>query len=157
VNELLSQMKEVDLKLMRMVAIYVLVYKDEIVYVGQTRDPGTRIRTHLRGTATKKRKRFHRAFLIEVPARQAAAYEGALIRRFAPKYNTTAPGSMWDDEKILARLGLAKNEQARRLMFRRRQKVLSRRRQTRSRSRFRRILLRAAIRTAQQVELERAS
>lgn len=61
--------------------VYFLSKDGEIVYVGQSKSVGGRLRSH-RGT-----KEFDKVFAISVPAKRLNEVEGALIRLLNPKLN----------------------------------------------------------------------
>lgn len=85
--------------------VYLLISGDEIVYVGSSRFVHARFESH-----TNDGKEFDRALWFRVPPESMLAYEGALIRRLAPRYNTSAPAYRGDDAAILAILGLPAHE-----------------------------------------------
>jgi hypothetical protein len=120
-RSLLAQMAEVDLAplLDQRKFIYVLVLGDEIVYVGQTGNVLQRCLAHRSGaTYANGRvmcavKEFDRAFQIEVAVGDVDAYEGALIRRFNPRYCGASRADESRDVEILARFGLEPDPVAR--------------------------------------------
>lgn len=68
--------------------VYFLTDGPEVVYVGQSIAPVTRISGHV----SKGEKRFGRAYLVPVPATRLDAVEGALIRILRPRYNFPTTG-----------------------------------------------------------------
>jgi hypothetical protein len=83
--------------------VYLLLFRGEVVYVGQSLNIESRIQGHLgRGD-----KLFDRALWIEVAAEDMDAYEGALIRAFSPKLNgRRVPKNEARDREVLAKLGI---------------------------------------------------
>lgn len=87
-------------------AVYFLVRDSEVVYVGQSTNPLTRVQSHADRVA------FHRAFALPVPVEHLNAVEGALIRLFNPVHNAThaytgakyAPSERSPDREVLAAL-----------------------------------------------------
>jgi len=84
--------------------IYFLVWRGQIMYIGQSVNPYVRIATH-----AKDGKAFTRAYFLPVPRGELDAVEGALIRALKPRLNgrganggVIAPTEV-DDEKSLAR------------------------------------------------------
>lgn len=75
--------------------IYFLVKNGEVVYVGQSVNPGFRIATHM----ADDRKDFDSAFLVPVPASRLNDVEGAMIRLLRPRLNggkrAGTPGQYW--------------------------------------------------------------
>jgi predicted GIY-YIG superfamily endonuclease len=88
--------------------IYVLIEKGEVVYVGQTVNLAGRIGNHSTNQERSRRraKVFDRVLALDVPREDAAAYEGALIRRFNPPDCKGSPQDRGNDEDILSRFGL---------------------------------------------------
>lgn len=105
-----ASMREVDLSVIAcptaMQSVYVLVNGDRIIYVGRTVTLLQRIATHRSGTTNDLPKIFDRAFAIEMPAVDAHACEGALIRRFNPLLCAGAPTDNGRDLEMLQRFGL---------------------------------------------------
>jgi hypothetical protein len=72
--------------------IYILTSADEIVYIGQTGDLQKRLSAHrdgqfwAKGVSRVEPKEFDRVFTLSVPVADVLAFEGALIRRFSPRY-----------------------------------------------------------------------
>ncbi len=66
-------------------AVYALVDKGEIVYVGQSVSPSARIRTHLADKA------FTQVFILPTAAAELSRVEGELIRALRPVLNSTLP------------------------------------------------------------------
>ena len=69
----------------RIAGIYLLYYEREIVYVGQSVNLITRIRSH----ADEGRKNFDAVGIIRVPLEYLDDVETAFIRVFEPRYNRT--------------------------------------------------------------------
>lgn len=91
------------------VGIYFLFDGNEVVYVGQSTDVPARVYAHQsRRDHRKKRLRmkWDRALWIAVDEADLDAYEGALIRRLTPRYNTGAPRDTSRDQEICDRLAL---------------------------------------------------
>lgn len=86
--------------------IYVLADGDRVVYVGRTTNLMRRITAHRFGSRLEPAKKFDRAWHLPVCSANAAAYEGALVRRFDPPLVDHAPADESRDIEILARLGL---------------------------------------------------
>lgn len=91
--------------------IYFVCDGDEVIYVGQSVNPGARLATHDKGFAEYE---CLRVFLLPWPRYDLNRLEGAIIRRLRPrlngKYTTgtiTAPGSSADDLAVLCKVGLA--------------------------------------------------
>ena len=84
-------------------AIYFLVEEDEVVYIGQSTNPASRV------TAHGSTKIFDRVFLLPVPRSALNGVEGALIRLLQPKLNggeghkwgLQAPGDKENDKDFL--------------------------------------------------------
>jgi hypothetical protein len=87
--------------------IYVLLLRDVVVYIGRTGSLKSRLRNHLCGNSCTAQKDFDRVLSLEVPRADAAAYEGALIRRFHPTHFSRAPIDTGRDAEMLDRLGVA--------------------------------------------------
>lgn len=81
--------------------VYVLVDKDEIVYIGSSVDIRKRVYAHRRERA------FNRALSMSLPRNIMHVYEAALIRCLRPAGNMLVPGigDLFDAE-ILYGLGL---------------------------------------------------
>jgi len=87
-------------------AVYFLVEKDKVVYIGQSTNPASRVAAH------DNIKVFDRVFILPVPRSVLDGVEGALIRLLQPKLNggernqvnkgLQAPGDPADDEDYLA-------------------------------------------------------
>jgi hypothetical protein len=87
-------------------AVYFLVEKDKVVYIGQSTNPASRVAAH------DNIKVFDRVFILPVPRSALNGVEGALIRLLQPKLNggernqknkgLQAPGDPADDEDYLA-------------------------------------------------------
>ena len=86
-------------------AIYFLVDNDRVVYIGQSCNPASRVKTH------EDNKVFDRVYLLPVPRPALNGVEGALIRLLQPELNggdsrktggLQAPGNPDEDEKFIA-------------------------------------------------------
>lgn len=112
-----ASMIEVDLSVIAKkhttASIYVLVDNGEIVYIGRTVALISRLITHRIGTPADEPKQFDRVLAVEVPLRDAAAYEGALIRRFDPPLCVGSPSDETRDAEVLAALGLCFDQASR--------------------------------------------
>jgi len=115
IEALVSNMQEIDLLAAteRMGWVYVLSDKGQVVYVGQTVNVTQRIGAHQHGTKRDDAKKFDRAFRVEVSLGDMSALEGALIRRFNPRYCEVAPKDESRDVEMLARLDLELDPMAR--------------------------------------------
>lgn len=81
-----------------LIGVYFLVESDEVVYVGQSVNTTSRIRSHL----SENQKRFDRSFMMPVPETELDAIEGAFIRALKPKYNSShGLGAPACDESII--------------------------------------------------------
>ena len=124
-----AQMREVDVSSLgvpRTKFVYALFSEGEIVYVGQTASLAPRLLQHrVGGTPFCAAKTFDRAFALELPAEDAAAYEGALIRRFNPPLCVGAPKDESRDAEVLARLGLDYDQSKRDAFADRRRKAFT--------------------------------
>ena len=85
-------------------AIYFLVENDKVVYIGQSCNPASRVRTH------EDNKVFDRVYVLPVPRSALNGVEGALIRLLQPELNggdnrkpgyIPAPGNPDEDEKFI--------------------------------------------------------
>lgn len=105
---LLNAMTEIDVAILpvKSGSIYALVDEDEIVYIGKTTNIGQRLWMHKVGTRRTPAKVFSRALRLDVPIDDLDAFEGALIRRFNPRYCNSAPANKGRDTEVLASLGL---------------------------------------------------
>lgn len=63
-----------------MTGIYFLLYRKEIVYIGQSKNLSTRIKCH-------GDKKFDTIRIIECSSKNMARYERRWILKFKPKYN----------------------------------------------------------------------
>lgn len=73
--------------------VYLLLDRDEVVYVGMSCDILPRIGDHRR----QGRKRFtHYAFVYVDAYNDAVRKEAELIARFNPKYNNSPGAALWD-------------------------------------------------------------
>lgn len=86
--------------------IYLLLDGDAVVYVGQTTSVEQRVWMHRTGTKQTPPKVFTRALCFDVPLEDLGAFEGALIRRFNPKYCASSPCAEERDAEVLASVGL---------------------------------------------------
>lgn len=123
-DALASHFYEVDYRTVRprFGAVYLLVLRGEVMYVGQTTDLDTRIAWHAEQAAmpTKERdeeivanyhcKPFDRALAMRLRVEDLDLYEGALIRALWPRYNRRAPIHSGRDNAVLAALGLAPHD-----------------------------------------------
>ncbi len=103
-------MREVDLATLTargaIESVYVLIHRDQVIYVGRTVGLISRLSSHMRGGRRAPPKVFDRALSIELPAEDAHACEGALIRRFCPRFCIGAPTDDGRDAEMLQRFGL---------------------------------------------------
>lgn len=105
----------------RFVGIYLLVDGEEIVYVGQSTNVIQRVSAHKANRNhhhERWRTKWDRAFWMPVANDDLDDYEGALIRRLTPRYNTSAPGSGLRDAEICAQFDLPPCDLARLAEFR---------------------------------------
>lgn len=72
--------------------VYFLCKGDEVVYVGQSVVPHSRIHQHAGGFSEGAQKDFDRAYMIPVPRERLSQVEGAFIRALRPKYNADRNG-----------------------------------------------------------------
>lgn len=90
--------------------VYLLVKRDEIVYIGSTADILRRLYAHVSDRRRRQRfsKRFDRVLWLELPAAVIAHYEGALVRALRPPGNSVVHVRKFDahDAEILYGLGL---------------------------------------------------
>jgi hypothetical protein len=87
--------------------VYVLAHLGEVVYVGLSKtNVWARVGEHTRTFE------FDRVFVFAVPLSELAAYEGAIARRFNPRYMTSAGKDCGRDEEILSKLGLTQDLEA---------------------------------------------
>lgn len=88
--------------------VYALIYRDEVVYVGVSRNVSGRVG----GWCGRKSRRegelfdWDRALWMPVPWSVAALYEHALIRELSPAFNSRCNDPTEHDEEILFGLGL---------------------------------------------------
>jgi hypothetical protein len=82
--------------------VYFLCDGEELVYIGQSVNPISRIATHRH----EGRKEFTHAFLLPVPEYELNNVEGAMIRHLKPKYNgrNGTPRGDESDEEVLKKL-----------------------------------------------------
>lgn len=81
-------------------AVYFLCEGENIVYIGQARNPYARVPQHrIDG------KRFDRCLLLHLPADVLDRVEGALIRVLRPPLNKGAP-CVEDPESVLCAMGI---------------------------------------------------
>lgn len=83
--------------------VYFLVYRSEVVYVGQTKDLHARVQSH------KKNKRFTRVYYIDVDKTDALLLESALIKLLAPMENSYRPidGTLTElDQAVIRKYGV---------------------------------------------------
>ena len=90
----------------RIGAIYFLINKDEIVYVGQTMRLIPRITIHLGGDVRSAVEHFDRVRFFTCDQGDLDRYEGALIRALRPRYSRRAPAWRGQDNETLRELGL---------------------------------------------------
>jgi hypothetical protein len=151
ISQLAQRMSEVDLSKLGAQSptqhVYVLILGERIIYIGRTADLNHRLTFHRFGSDRLRGKEFDRVLALELPRDDAAALEGALIRRFNPQLCGNAPTDETRDVEMLAMFSL-KYDQAAALEF----KARKRRRFTDSKSR-RQIRLLAA-RTTRRVNLQ---
>lgn len=104
----------------KFVGVYFLFDGDEIVYVGQSTDVPKRVAAHASRRDSKIRRRskkWDRSTWIPLSIGDLDAYEGALIRRLTPRYNTSAPSDSSRDVEICAALDLPVRDLARHAEF----------------------------------------
>lgn len=102
--EILSQSCIVlKLPLERKRGVYILIQSDEVVYVGSSADIDARLYDHIKGNP---KKTFDRAIWIPIPEGDLEAYEGAITRAFAPRYNSYTKRDSSRDVEILSMFGL---------------------------------------------------
>lgn len=92
----------------RFVGIYFLISKGVVVYVGKSTDIEQRMIAHWSARNSKNprtRMRFDEARWLPVDEQDLTAYEGAILRSLAPRYNRIAHPSKRDSE-IVELLGL---------------------------------------------------
>ncbi len=83
--------------------IYLLFFKEEIVYIGQSVNPYARIGQHI----SEKGLFFDKAYFIPVPKADMLYVEQVFIRTLQPKLNVTVTHDYLDgDEKILKKYGI---------------------------------------------------
>lgn len=75
--------------------IYLLFRKEEIVYIGISRNILSRIREH------RKEKSFSEVYFMETKRKDAPKLEAALIRQLRPPLNSQAFGRECEDRNIL--------------------------------------------------------
>jgi hypothetical protein len=106
-----SLCRELDLRSIhdKFFCVYFLLFRDEIVYVGQSGCIDARIAQHI----SVGDKLFDRVLWMSVDENDVDAYEGALIRALRPKHNAVrksgqmrSPANRGRDEEILNALGL---------------------------------------------------
>lgn len=116
-TKLLGNFSEVDISSAKRKSptlhVYILLAGERIVYIGRTSNLLQRIATHFYGTYNHEPKTFDRALTLEVPRHDAAALEGALIRRFDPPLCDGAPADESRDREMLASLGIEYDQAAR--------------------------------------------
>lgn len=88
------------------VGVYFLFDKEEIVYVGQSANVPSRIAAHRTKRNTWVDFVWDRAAWLPVAEDDLSAYEGALIRRLTPRYNTSTPADTSRDREICDSLNL---------------------------------------------------
>ncbi len=96
------------------VGIYFLFDGDEIVYVGQSTCIPQRVASH----RARQWMTWDRALWMPLDVNELDAYEGALIRRLTPRYNTGAPSNADRDQEICDLLDLPPCDLARLAEFR---------------------------------------
>lgn len=116
-DALAASMVEVDLsviaKKQTTASVYVLIDDGEIIYIGRSVSLISRLIAHRVGTPIDEPKQFDRVLAVEVPIENAAAYEGALIRRFNPPLCVGSPSDESRDAEVLATLGLSFDQASR--------------------------------------------
>ncbi len=75
--------------------IYFLTVGDEIVYIGKSVNPMSRILTH------REDKEFERAYLLPIPVKDHNGFEGAMIRLIQPRLNGRNNGIAIEDNYYL--------------------------------------------------------
>lgn len=87
--------------------VYFLCHEGEVVYVGQSNSPASRIATHI----TEATKVFDRVYLLPAPKSDLLQVESAMIRLLKPKYNGTKHGEFGPlDEKIMTQVSKRRSE-----------------------------------------------
>ena len=89
--------------------IYFLCFGDEVVYVGQSTSPASRIASHV----LEGKKVFDRVYLLPIPEQDLNNVETAFIKTFNPKYNGKIRGTdkpltlqaTEDAESVFSRIG----------------------------------------------------
>jgi hypothetical protein len=98
-------LQEFDLRLTAGV-VYLLIYRGEVVYIGQSVNLGGRISGH-----RVNEKKFDRVLFFTVHQSEMDRVEGTLVRYFRPRLNGSAPNvAAWEAAEVLRRLGLGKPE-----------------------------------------------
>lgn len=85
--------------------VYLLAYRGDVVYIGQSDDIAFRLYAHAR-----RDKSFDSASWVSLPIGVRHYYEGAFIRALRPKYNRNSPPHCGYDNEILEGFGLAPHD-----------------------------------------------
>jgi hypothetical protein len=101
--EILSR-QFLELDIVRTGGVYLLIRRDEIVYVGSSCNVTTRVASHIH-----KGMKFDRVLWFPLPRKRAMAAEGAITRWLSPRLNYHTSTYTGNDSAILVGLGLPAN------------------------------------------------